>query len=58
MNLDDYVNRRYKDRITGTVYVVKSVDKLQGLLNLESASGNTRTQQVATDMIYTWERVF
>lgn len=58
MNLEDYIGRKYKDRPTGTVYTVIGVDEKQGLLNLESASGNTKTQQVASDMIYSWDRVF
>lgn len=58
MNLEDYIGRKYKDRATSTVYTVKSVDKSQGLLNMESASGSTTTQQLASDMVLHWERVF
>lgn len=57
MNIQDYKNRKYKDRRTGVVYTVYKVDGNTNLLHLISSSGNTTTQELSTDMIYNWERI-
>lgn len=59
MNIEDYKNRKYKDRKTNVVYTVYRVDGKTRLLHMISASGNTTVEvQMDKFMVENWERIF